>query len=358
MNSRIGAVHSISLSLPSNALTKSLGHHSQCRSLDCRTSSGNQLNLFPIKDYKKENPVVVIPSRLEDATESQRDRTTNLDSEFFKVNDDSFHDSVQKSPGNEKIQSRMRLMVEIGHRSEGIYNLPQFDCQASSIYQSVFVASKIDPIQKLVPSLSPGTSSEVYNNECFFSEPFTSGHKSRLFSLELPTQTAAHQEAFRDVRPNAIQLKNKQIPPHSQVSAIRFPFMHPDLDRHAKSSWNWRSSVNQPPFCSQGTQLSNNSQCLGQNHPYLMPGASHGTDSSVSLKPDAFCLFSPLSTALLCGALQLQHPWLLLRCLSIRSCQFVLSRNDMESRRKAKSGSTQELILEFLIMARNLEGGL
>ncbi|XP_011098069.1 uncharacterized protein LOC105176840 isoform X2 [Sesamum indicum] len=358
MNSRIGAVHAISLSLPSNALTKSLGHHSQSRNLDCRTSSRNQLNLFPIKDYVKENPVVVIPSRLEDITESQRERTTNLDADFLKINDDSFHDSIQKSPGNEKIQSRMRLMgkefivggsgfqgfedghiwkdkhivdelhfgnhsvsnvvvhgqnkpslakfretlfcpseVEVSHRSEGMYNLPQFDSQTGSIYQSVFVARKIDPFQKLVPSLSPGTSPEVYNKECFFSGPFMSGHKSQLFSLELPTQTAGHQEVFPDVGPNVIQLKNEQIPPHSQVSAIRFPFMHPDLDRHAKSSWNWRSSVNQPPFCSKGTHWGKNSQCLGLSHPYLMPGASHGTDSSVSLKPDAFCQFSPLPTS-------------------------------------------------------------
>ncbi|KAL0328304.1 UNVERIFIED_CONTAM: hypothetical protein Scaly_2263000 [Sesamum calycinum] len=358
LNSRIGAAHAISLSMPSNTLAKSLGHHSQSRSLDCRTTSRNQLNLFPIKDYVKENPVVVIPSRLEDITESQGERTINLDSDFLKTNDDSFNDSIQKSPGNEKIQSRMRLMgqefivggsgfqgfedghiwkdkhivdelhfgnhsvsnvvvhgqnkpslakfretlfcpseVEISHRSEGMYNLPQFDCQSGAIYQNVFIARKIDPIQKLVPSVSPGTSSEVYNKERFFSEPFMSGHKSRLFSLELPTQTAAHQEVFPDVSPNAIQLKNKQIPPHSQVSAIRFPFMHPDLDRHAKSSWNWRSSANQPPFCSKGTQWSKNSQLLGLSHPYLMPGANHGTDSSLSLKPNAFCQFSPLPTS-------------------------------------------------------------
>ncbi|KAH6764100.1 hypothetical protein C2S51_015349 [Perilla frutescens var. frutescens] len=364
MNSNVSAAHCIGFSLPSNAVSKCLGHHSEYRNLDSRTSSTGQLNLFPVESYVKENAMAVIPSRL-GFIESHSEKA-NLDLDFLEINYHPFHNSekticrddnqVQKSPENEKFQSRMRLMgkefevgersvrgfedgrmwkdkqiidelhfrndsvnsvvcdqnepsfgelretlfcpseITVDHRSERKYALPHFDCQTSSTYKSVILTRTVDSAQKLYPALSPGTYSEVYNSKSLFSEPFTNGYDSRLFTLELPKATAPHQELCSIMSPSAVQLKNNQNPHYSSRSAIKFPFMHPDLEGHANSSWARRSSVIQHPTCSdvseKATQLGNSQ--LGRNHPYMRPGTSRGINSSVSFQPDDYCMFSPL----------------------------------------------------------------
>lgn len=367
MNSNVSAAHCIGLSLPSNAASKCLGHHSEYRNLDSRTSSRGQLNLFPVESYVKENSMAVIPSRL-GIIESQSEKT-NLDFDFPEINYHPFHNSekticrgdnqVQKGPENEKCQSTMRLMgkefevggrgvqgfedgrvwkdkqiidelhfqnepsfgelretlfcpseITVNHRSESKYALPHFDCQTSSTYKSVFMTRTVDCAQKLYPSLSPGTYSEVYNSKSLFSEPFTAGYDSELFTLELPKATAPHQELCSNMSPSAIQLKNKQNLHYSPIPAIKFPFMHPDLDGHANSSWARRSSLIQQPLCfdvsEKATQLSNSQSCtLGRDQPYPKPGTSRGINSSVSFQPDDFCMFSPLPSG---SALQSMAP--------------------------------------------------
>lgn len=225
---------------------------------------------------------------------------------------------VHRIPENEKIQSTMRLMgkeftvggsgiqgTEDGHiwkdkqiidqsepssgkfretllfPSDSNYSLPQFDHRACQMYPSVFVARKADPPQKIYP----GT---FYNSEAF-SEPFTNGHGSRLFTLELPTPTAAHQEAYPYVIPTA---KNNQNRPHAPISAIRFPFLHPDLDEQSISPWSQRSVKQRIDIKEKEILLSSSQSCnLSHNHPYMNPGTSHRTDSS---ERDEFRVFFPM----------------------------------------------------------------
>ncbi|XP_057796145.1 uncharacterized protein LOC131012257 [Salvia miltiorrhiza] len=359
MNSNVNAAPCIGLSLPSNVVSKCSGHHSECRELDSRTTSTGQLNLFPVESYVKENAMSVLHSRL-GIIESQSEKE-NLDLDFLETNYHPFHspvkticrgdNQVQKGPENEKFQSTMRLMgkeFEVGgrgiqgfedgrmwkdkqiiderhfrndqnepsfrqlretlfypsettvnHRSESKYPLPHFDSQTSSTYKSMFLTRTVDCAQKLYPGgLSPGTFSEVYNCKSLFSEPYATGYDSQLFTLELPMATAPHQE-FRSESPSVTQLKNKQNLQYSPTSSIKFPFMHPDLDGNANSSWSRRSSLVQHPLrfddSEKATQLSNSQSCnLGRNHLYLNPGTSCGINGSVSFPPDDFCMFNPL----------------------------------------------------------------
>lgn len=347
------AAQCVGLSLPSS------GHHSEYRDLDSRTSSTAQLNLFPVESYVKENAMAVLPSRL-GITESQSEKA-NLDLDFLETNYHPFHNSVKtipkgdshvpKSPANEKFQSTLRLMgkefevggrgvqefedghmwkdkqidelhfrndqnepsfrqlrdtlfcpseITVNHRSESKHPFPHVDSQTSSTYKSMFLTRTVDSAQRLYPGgLSPGTFSDVYNSKSLFSEPNTAGYDSQLFTLELPTATAPHQELRSDMGPGATLLKNKQSLHYSPVSSIKFPFMHPDLDVHTNSSWPRRSSLVQHPLCfdisEKATQLSNSLSCApGRNHPYLNPATSCGINGSVSFQPDDFCMFSPL----------------------------------------------------------------
>ncbi|KAI3457085.1 hypothetical protein Pfo_013748 [Paulownia fortunei] len=365
------AAPSISLSLPSNTLSKRIGKHSERRSWDCRTSSRDQLNQFSGEGYLKEKPFVVVPSRL-DLTESRGDGQTNLDLELIKINDHSVHlenslckegNRVQKCRGNEKILSTMRLMgkefivgekgfqgfgdghiwkdkqiidelhfsntsvsnvmmhdqnepslgklretlvvppeITINHRSGSMYTFPHFDCQTSLMHQNGFVAREINPAEKVYPGLSPGTFSEVYNNESLFPEPFPSCYESQVFNLELPIPPAANQDSCPDVSSSDIQLINKQNLPHAPRSAIRFPFVHPDLERHVQSSWIQSTHGNRPPLffdVSEKGMLIRNFQSYHNlacsHYPCVIPGTNHWTDSSVSAKPEAFCLYNPFS---------------------------------------------------------------
>lgn len=372
MNSSASAFHSMSSSLPSSAVSKCLDHLSESGKLDCRTSSMDQLNLFPVESYVKQNPVVDTPYRL-DISESPSDSNTNFDLDFLKINEHAFLESentvckednqVQKIPENEQVQSTMRLMgkefvvggrgvqgfedgsiwkdkqiveeFHFGHhpesdimvqdqinqpslrksrgtlfcpseftidrRSEAMCAIPHSDYQTSSMNQGVFVARKRDRAQKIHPSFHPGNFPEFYNIESSFSPPCTNGYESQLFTLEIPTRTASHQESYPNVSPSAIQLTNKQSLARSSLSAIRFPFMHPDMEGHTKAYWNRRSSVNQPPLWfdvpKSGKQSSNSQSQYspGHNYPCMIPAASHGTDFSASLKPEAF-LFSSSAT--------------------------------------------------------------
>lgn len=356
MKSNVSAAQYIGLSLPNHVVSKCLGHHSEYRNLDSRTPSRGQLNLFPVESCVKESATAVIPSRL-GIIESQSEKA-NLDFNFPEINYHPFHNSekticrgnnqVQRGPENEKCQSTMRLMgkefevggrgvegfedgrmwkdkqiidelrfqnepsfgelretlfcpsdITVNHRSESKYALPHFDCQTSSTYKSVFLTRTVDCAQRYYPSLSPGTYSEVYNSKSLFSEPFTSGYDSQLFTLELPKATAPHQDLCSNMNLH-----------YSPISAIKFPFMHPDLDGHANPSWARRSSMIQHPLCfdvlEKATQLSNSQSCtLGRNHPYPRPGTSCGINSSVSFQPDDCCMFSPLPSG---SALQSRAP--------------------------------------------------
>lgn len=317
------SAHSISLSLPRNTVSSCYSHHSDQLGM-------NQLNLFPVERYVKENPATVIPSRL-GIIDSQSERNTNLDMDFLEVNHRSFHDSdnimwrgdelLHRSPEN---QSTMRLMgkeftvggsgiqgSEDGHiwkdkqiidqnepssgkfretlffPSDSKYALPQLD-RASPMYSSVFVARKNDPLQKMYPTLAPAT---FYNGETF-SEPFTSGYESRLFTL--------NQEACPYVIPTSMQLKNHQNLHQAPISAIRFPFLHPDLDERALSPWGRRSGKHRFDVKEKETLLSSSQSCsVGHNHPYLKPGTSHGigTDSSAPIERDDFRIFFPMSAS-------------------------------------------------------------
>lgn len=367
MNPNVSAAPCIGLSLPNHVVSKCLGHHSEYRNLDSRASSRGQLNLFPVESYVKESAMPVIPSRL--GIIESRSEKANLDFNFPEINYHPFHNSekticrgnnlVQRGPENEKCQSTMRLMgkefevggrgvqgfedgrmwkdkqiidelhfqnepsfgelretlfcpseITVNHRSESKYTLPHFDCQTSSTYKSVFLTRTVDCPQRYYPSLCPGTYSEVYNSKSLFSEPFTTGYDSQLFTLEHPKATAPHQDLCSNMSPSAIQLKNKQNLHYSPISAIKFPFMHPDLDGHANPSWARRSSMIQHPLCfdvsEKATQLSNSQSCtLGRNHPYPKPGTSCGINSSVSFQPDDVCMVSPLPSG---SALQSRAP--------------------------------------------------
>ncbi|KAL8510734.1 hypothetical protein ACS0TY_017523 [Phlomoides rotata] len=318
MNPSASAAHSINLSLPRNTVSSCYGHHSEL--------GMHQLNLFPVESYSKVNPITVMPSRL-GIVEPQSERNTNLDMDFLEVNHHSFHDSDIMCRGDEQLhrshenQSTMRLMgkeftvggsgiqrSEDGHiwkdkqiidqnepssgkfretlffPSDSKYALPEFDHRASPMYPSVFVARKHDPFQKIYPSLASGT---FYNNKAF-SEPFT----SEFFTLELPTPTAAHQESYPYVIPTSMQLKNNQNLHQAPISAIRFPFLHPDLDERAISPWSRRSTKQRFDVQEKETLVSSSQSCSqGHSFPYLKPGTSHGTDSS---ERDDFRVFFPM----------------------------------------------------------------
>ncbi|KAL1562818.1 hypothetical protein AAHA92_05352 [Salvia divinorum] len=360
MNSNVSGAQCIGSSLPSNAVSKYSGHDSEYRDLDNQTSSMGQLNLFPVESYVKENAVSVLSSRL-GIIESQRE---NHHLDFLETNYHHFHspakticrgeNQVRKCPENEKFQSTMRLMgkefevggrgiqgfedgrmwkdkqiidelhyrndpnepsfkqlretlfypseITVNHRSESMYPLPHFDSQTSSTYKRLFLTRTDDCAQKLYPGgLSAGTFSDVYNSKSLFSEPYATGYDSQLFTLELPTATAPYLELRSDMNPSATHLKNKQKLNYSPKSSIKFPFMHPDLDGNANSSWPPRSSLVQHPSCfdvsERATQLANSqSYALGCNHPYPNPGTSCEINGSVSFQPDDFCMFSPLSS--------------------------------------------------------------
>ncbi|XP_042060816.1 uncharacterized protein LOC121805098 isoform X3 [Salvia splendens] len=360
MNSNVSGAQCIGLSLPSNTFSKFSGHDSEYRDLDSQTSSMGQLNLFPVESYVKENAVSVLPSRL-GIIESQRE---NHHLDFLQTNYHPFHsqakticrgeNQVRRCPENEKFQSTMRLMgkefevggrgiqgfedgrmwkdkqiidelhyqndpnepsfrqlretvfypseITVNHRSESMYPLPHFDSQTSSTCKSLFLTRTDDHDQKLYTGgLSSGTFSEVYNNKSLFSEPYANGYDSQLFTLELPTAAAPYQELHSDMNPSATHLKNKQNLNYSPKSSIKFPFMHPDLDGNANSSWPPRSSLGLHPSCfdvsERAAQLGNSqSYALGRNHPYLNPGTSCAINGSVSFQSDDFCMFSPLSS--------------------------------------------------------------
>ncbi|PIN21346.1 hypothetical protein CDL12_05950 [Handroanthus impetiginosus] len=339
----------ISLSLPSNSLFGCIGEHSERRSLDWRTSSSDQLNLFPVEGYLNENPIRFVPSRL-DITESRDNGQTNLDLDLIKSNDHS--NQVQKSHGNENILPTMRLMgkefivsrrgfqrfedghiwkdkqvtddlclnntsfssvmmhnlsepsigklketlLSINHRSGSMYTFPHFDCQTSSMQErNGFVATN--------PGLSQGKYAAVSNSELLFPEPFPTGYKSQVVKLELPTPHAAHRDSCPNISSIDIQPKNKQNQPHPSRSAIRFPFMHPDLEGHQQSSWSGSSNVNRSPFFAdvskKGTLMSNfqpyHNLGRSSNHNYVIPGTNQLSDSSVSLKPKALPIYNPFS---------------------------------------------------------------
>ncbi|KAL7143618.1 hypothetical protein ABFS83_08G204200 [Erythranthe nasuta] len=215
---------------------------SERRRMDCGTYSTNRLNLFPDESYViKQNP-----SRL-DIPKSPCDDEANFGFDFLKINEHAFQDldnnTVNKSLGDEKIQSTMRLMgkefavgggrafqeSEYGHiwkdkkivDEHRLGNIPvsNFMVQdhnyretllfrpSDNTHTAVFAARKIDSGQKIYPR------SEYYNRE---------------FNLFSNTPKAA-----------------QNLP---QLSAIRFPFMHPDIQGNTKSYSSQRSSSNRAPF--------------------------------------------------------------------------------------------------------------
>ncbi|KAG8386749.1 hypothetical protein BUALT_Bualt03G0181400 [Buddleja alternifolia] len=263
-----------------NEIIKSSITTSPSISWDYRTASKEKLNLFPMGDYLKDKPVVFDPSRL-DITESRCNGKRGID--YVENCLCKEGNRVQKSHRNEKIQPTLRLMgkeftvggrefqeFEDGHiwkdkhvidehhfnntsisdemmhdpnipflgkmsntlfspsevhRSErSMHTFPFFDCETSLVYQNCFVPRKTNPFEKLHPDL---ISSGIFSNgESLFPEPFESGYKLK--------------DPCPDLRSMDIQLKNKQNLIYAPRSAIRFPFMHPDLELegHVRSSWS------------------------------------------------------------------------------------------------------------------------
>ncbi|KAL2496681.1 uncharacterized protein Fot_40438 [Forsythia ovata] len=376
----ITAAPSINLALNSNVIPNCLGNRSECRSWECRTSRGDQSNQFPVKGYMKENPIVVMPSRL-GITERPRDGKTNIDLNLIKGNDHSFNtverdlhpeiesyhgcqEDYQKSGNHDRVlphlvQSKMRLMgkeflvggnelwkdkqiiaehhsggtsidnvtiysknepslgkfretlvcsseTEINRRSESMlrtkipdsrFPLSHFALQSTDMHQNDFVASKINPVPGLYTHLSPGNSSAVHNMRSIVRDPVTHGYESKIVNSEFPTQRPPFQDSCHYVNSSFIQLQNKQGLPHAPRSVIRFPFMHPDLEGHAQSSWSQSSSKNVSPLLfdvaeretllSYGQSYSNLGSSCGLR---TMPGTNCWTDPRVPQAHEAFCL--------------------------------------------------------------------
>ncbi|XP_073028505.1 uncharacterized protein [Primulina eburnea] len=245
MKPRITADPSLSLSTCSNVMSKCLGNNSDCRNWGCRTSV-DQLNLCPFQDDLKAKPLG-ISSNL-DISKCQTNGKGNCDLGF------------QKFQGNEKIISTVRLMgkefivggrlgeirdtltcpSEMKFTSESMHSLPQFHDQTTMHKNNL-------PVQTLYATVSPDASFTVNRSKPEFPEALTRQCKSQIFSLELPTPILALQDSHPLFICRSNELKNKQNRLHTPKSAIRFPFMHPDIEGEVLSSQT-RSSLNPSPL--------------------------------------------------------------------------------------------------------------
>ncbi|CAA2954071.1 Hypothetical predicted protein [Olea europaea subsp. europaea] len=363
----ISASSSISLALNNNLISNRLANLSECRSWECRTCRGNQSNQFPIKGYKKENPFVVMPSRL-GIGECKRNGKTDVDFNLIKRNDHSFstvelnlHPEIESYHGYQEdyqkcrnhdrvlphlVQSKMRLMgkeflvggnelwkdkqiiaehhsagtavdnltiysqnepsfgkfretlacsleTDINHISESMlrtkisdsrFPISHFTKQSPDMHQNDSVASKINPVPGLYTCLSPGKSSTVDNMRSIVQDPIPHEYESKTNISEFPMPRSAFQGL-----------------PHAPRSVIRFPFMHPDLEGHAQSSWYRRSSKNVSPLLfderetllSYGPSYSNLGSRCG---PSTMLGTNCCTDPGASLTHEAFCLHNSFTS--------------------------------------------------------------
>ncbi|XP_073125139.1 uncharacterized protein [Henckelia pumila] len=228
MNSSTTADPSPSLSTPSNVMSKCLGNNPDCRNWDCRTSV-DQLNLCPFQDNLKAKSLGV-PSNF-DFSKCQSNGKGNCELDF------------QKFPGNEKVISTVRLMgkefivggrlgelrdtltcpSEMKFSSESMHSLPQLHGQ-TTMHKNNF------PVQTLYGTVSPDASFAVNRSKPVFAEALTNPCESKIFSLELPTPIPALQDSHPIVICRANELKNNQNWLHSPKSAVRFPFMHPDIE--------------------------------------------------------------------------------------------------------------------------------
>ncbi|XP_073314113.1 uncharacterized protein [Primulina huaijiensis] len=253
MNSSMTADPSPSLSTRSNVISKSLGNRSDCRNWDCRTSV-DQLNLSPFEDNLKAKPLVV-PSNL-DFSKCQSNGKGNCDLGLIKLRpfqpDKSIsnqNNQIQKFPGNERILSTVRLMgkefmvggrlgefgdtlnysSEMKFTSENMHSHHQFHGQ-TTMHKNNF------PVQTLYSTVSPDASFTVNRSKPVFPEALTSQYESQIFSLELPTSTPVLQESHPILISKANELVNNQNWLHTPKSAIRFPFMHSDIEGEVLSS--------------------------------------------------------------------------------------------------------------------------
>ncbi|XP_073025610.1 uncharacterized protein [Primulina eburnea] len=264
MKSSMTADPSPSLSTRSNVMPKSLGNHSDCRNWDCRTSV-DQLNLCPFEDNLKAKPLVV-PSNL-DFSKCQSNGKGNRDLGLIKLRsfqpDKSISNQknqIQKFPGNERVFSTVRLMgkefivggrlgefrdtlncsSEMKFTSENMHSHPQFHGQ-TTMHKNNF------PVQTLCSTVSPDASFTVNRSKPVFPEALTSQYESQIFSLELPTSTPVLQESHPILISRANELVNNQNLLHTPKSAIRFPFMHSDIEGEVLSSQTRSCSLNPRP---------------------------------------------------------------------------------------------------------------
>ncbi|XP_075486986.1 uncharacterized protein LOC142526458 [Primulina tabacum] len=265
MKSSMTADPSPSLSTRSNVMSKSLGNHSDCRNWDCRTSV-DQLNLCPFEDNLKAKPLVV-PSNL-DFSKFQSNGKGNRDLGLIKLRsfqpDKSISNQknqIQKFPGNERVLSTVRLMgkefivggrlgefrdalncsSEMKFTSENMHSHPQFHGQ-TTMHKNNF------PVQTLYSAVSPDASFTVNRSKPVFPEALTSQYESHIFSFELPTSTPVLQESHPILISRANELVNNQNWLHTPKSAIRFPFVHSDIEGEVLSSQTRSCSLNPHPL--------------------------------------------------------------------------------------------------------------
>ncbi|CAI9757196.1 unnamed protein product [Fraxinus pennsylvanica] len=168
--------------------------------------------------------------------------------------------------------------------SDSRFPVSHFAMQSTDVHQNDFVASKINPVPGLYTYLSPGNSSTVPNMRSIFRDPVPHGYESKTVISEFPMPRPAFQGL-----------------PHAPRSVIRFPFMHPDLEGHAQSSWYQRSSKNLSPLLfderetllSYGPSYSNLGSRCG---PRTMLGTNCCTDPGASLTHEAFCLHNSVTS--------------------------------------------------------------
>ncbi|KZV56290.1 hypothetical protein F511_00287 [Dorcoceras hygrometricum] len=264
MKSSMTADPSPNLSTRSNIKPICLGNHSDHRNWGCRTSV-DQLNLGSFQDNLRAKPLIV-PSNL-DFSECQSNGKGNCDLGLIKMcpfqpkSTSNQNNKLQKFPGNEKIISTVRLMgkefivgggfgglrdtlprpSEMKFTPESMHSLPQFHGQ-TTMHKDNF------PVQALCATVSPNVSFAVNRSEPVFPEALTSRCESKIFSLEQPTPVPVRQDSHPILISRAHELKNRQNWLNTFKSAIRFPFMHPDVDGEVLSSKTQSSGLNSSPL--------------------------------------------------------------------------------------------------------------
>ncbi|CAA2982962.1 Hypothetical predicted protein [Olea europaea subsp. europaea] len=302
------AASSINLAQNSDFNPNGMGNHSEYRGWECRTSLRDQSNQFPVKGYMKENPFVVMQSRL-GITECLHDGKTNIDLNLIKRNDhffntverylhpeiESYHgcqEDYQKSRNRECVlphfvQSKMRLMgkefvvsgkelwkdkqIVAEHHSGGTAtdNFTIYSQNEPSLgkFKETLACLSETEINHRSESMLPTSphfalqSTDMHQNDCVASK---TNPVPRLYTCLSPGNFSAFhnmRSIVQDPITHGYDTKtvSSEFPmprpafqglPHAPRSVIRFPFIHPDLEGHVQSSWSQHSPKNVSPLLS------------------------------------------------------------------------------------------------------------